>query len=171
MKYYVLVLVMFAIAVGVVVLFSSRQAGVEIKEVVTTDTIRHTDTITRPVPYPAHIIVHTPPAQIDTAAVIAAYFESRVYNDTLVNTPLLTVSVADTVRENALQGRKVSYTYAQTEATVTRTITTKNRIMLHADTRGALSLSWQRGKLIFTGGYDAVTGRPMAGIGIQIFEK
>ena len=46
---------------------------------------------------------------VDTAAILADYFKLRIYNDTIINTDELLVSLRDSVTLNRLWGREVKY--------------------------------------------------------------
>ncbi|SHE56809.1 hypothetical protein [Dysgonomonas macrotermitis] len=139
-------------------------------EIVRIDTIRKSDSVYVPIPYPIEIIPAIIPSEIDTQAVIADYYSKKVYrNDTVINTDKLIVSITDTVTENSLSGRSVYYTFEYPE--VTRYKIPKDRLSINADTRGIVNLAWQRNRFVFSAGYDIANKKPVVGFGINIFEK
>lgn len=77
----------------------------------TADTITLTDTcylqappILREIPVPV-------PAEVDTAAILAAHYTKRIYTDTLINQPALRIVVRDTLWQNRLLDRTAITTY------------------------------------------------------------
>lgn len=136
-------------------------------ETIRIDTIKITDSLERPVPYPVVVIRSIAPPDVDTAKVITDYFLKRVYKDTLINTDLLMVSVTDTVTENALLARKINYTYSYPQITKSA----KNRLYLNADSRGVISASGTHKNLMISAGYDPVNKLPVLGFGIKLFER
>lgn len=70
-----------------------------------TDTIRLTDTCYLPGPVVEREIPVPVPADVDTAAILAAHFTKRVYKDEVVSTPMVKITVVDTVFQNALLAR------------------------------------------------------------------
>lgn len=133
------------------------------------DTIVVVDTFTLPPPKPQIIIKREIPPAIDTMAILSAYFEKRIFNDTIINNENLIVEVKDTITENQIQSRKINYSLLYPE--ITRTLKPRNRLSIHADTRGSIYLQLQRDRYLFSGGYDIVNKTPMIGLGINIFEK
>jgi hypothetical protein len=150
-------------------LIDSRSTNKEIETVVTVDTIRTVGFVPLPVPYPVKVVEPSLPELIDTSAVIYSYYTKRIYNDTLINNDRLIVSVIDTVSENSLLGRSVFYNYWYPEVTKTRT--PSSRLFVGADSRGTVNVIFEKGKFLFTGGYDIANKTPVAGVGFKIFEK
>lgn len=69
------------------------------------DTVRLSDTCYLPGPVIEKEIQVPVPVDVDTAAILAAHFTRRVYQDEVVNTPMVKVTVVDTVYQNTLLGR------------------------------------------------------------------
>lgn len=69
------------------------------------DTVRLTDTFRLPAPVVRHEVKVPVPAEVDTAAILAAYYTQRIYVDTVVCTKYVQVSLRDTVYQNRLLGR------------------------------------------------------------------
>lgn len=61
------------------------------------------------------------PAEVDTAAILASHFMTRVYADTLRIADVATVHISDSVSENRLQSRSIDWVAAQLEPVVTVT--------------------------------------------------
>ncbi len=74
------------------------------------DTIYRTDTLWREAPPVIKEVPVPVPQDVDTAAILEAYFTKRIYNDTLVNDNLLSIAVEDTVFQNTLLNRRAVYT-------------------------------------------------------------
>lgn len=136
-------------------------------DIVRIDTLSITDTFYKPVPIPKEVIKQLPPAVIDTAMVIADYYARKIYNDTLINTDMLMVSVTDTVHENALLARKINYTYSYPQITKT----TKNRLYMGADSRGVTWVGWSHKNIVLSAGYDIFNNKPTLGFGVKLFER
>lgn len=73
------------------------------------DTLVVGDTVYLPGPVITKEIPVPVPADVDTAAILAAYHTQRIYSDSLVSTPEVQVMVVDTVYQNQLLGRRVSW--------------------------------------------------------------
>lgn len=73
------------------------------------DTVTVTDSFFLPGPEIVREVPVPVPADVDTAAILAAHYTKRIYSDSLVSTPSLKVTVVDTVYRNQLIGRKVAY--------------------------------------------------------------
>lgn len=78
-----------------------------------TDTIYSVDTLVLQAPAVIKEIPVPMPVDVDTAAILAAYHTQRVYNDPVISTPVLHVEIVDTVYQNLLMGRSVSYQIKQ----------------------------------------------------------
>lgn len=170
-NYAIYLLIGLAIGAFLWRLYDIRSESQPSDEIIRIDTIRKTDSIYVPVPYPSEIIKPVfIPEEIDTVAIIADYYSKIVYDkDTLINTSNLIVSVTDTISENRKTGRSVYYTLQYPEITRQRKI--KDRLNINADTRGVVNLSWQRNRFVFSGGYDVVNNKPVIGFGYNLFER
>lgn len=69
------------------------------------DTIRLSDTCYLPGPTIEKEIPVPVPVDVDTAAILAAHFTKRVYQDEVISTPMVKITVVDTVYQNTLLGR------------------------------------------------------------------
>ena len=69
------------------------------------DTIRMTDTCYLPGPTIEKEVPVPVPVDVDTAAILAAHFTKRVYQDEVISTPTVKITVVDTVYQNTLLGR------------------------------------------------------------------
>lgn len=69
------------------------------------DTIRLSDTCYLPGPTIEKVIPVPVPVDVDTAAILAAHFTKRVYQDEVISTPMVKITVVDTVYQNTLLGR------------------------------------------------------------------
>ena len=83
------------------------------------DTAYVHDTIYQSLPPMVREVVRTVPAEVDTAALLEAYYAVRTYADTLHLQDVATVYLSDTVTENALHGRLVSYDLARLQPRIT----------------------------------------------------
>lgn len=142
--------------------------------VVTADTtyIPFTDTVYIPTPKLVFIEAPQLPPVIDSAAVVASYYSTRVYRDTLINLPELQVSVTDSVRENSLIGRQVAYNYVM--PVITKTVTLppprwSGSVLV--DSRGSVSALLRNNRTIYVGGYDIPNRVPFVGVGFNIFSR
>jgi len=134
--------------------------------------IPFTDTVY--IPSPKLVFVQAPqlPPVIDSAAVVSAYYSTRVYRDTLINLPELKVSITDSVRENSIIGRVVDYNYVM--PVITKTVTLppprwSGSVLV--DSRGSVSALIQNRRTIYVGGYDIPNRVPFVGVGFNIFSK
>lgn len=69
------------------------------------DTIRLMDTCYLPGPTIEKEVPVPVPVDVDTAAILAAHFTKRVYQDEVISTPMVKITVVDTVYQNMLLGR------------------------------------------------------------------
>ena len=69
------------------------------------DTIRLMDTCYLPGPTIEKEVPVPVPVDVDTAAILAAHFTKRVYQDEVISTPMVKITVVDTVFQNMLLGR------------------------------------------------------------------
>lgn len=58
------------------------------------------------------------PAEVDTAAILAAFHTQRIYADTIRLRDAATVYISDTLEQNMISGRGVSYDLVQLEPTI-----------------------------------------------------
>lgn len=93
----------------------AAQPAVEVRM----DTVHVHDTIYASLPPMVREVVRTVPAEVDTAALLAAFYAVRTYADTLHLQDMATVYLQDTVTENALHGRLVSYDLARLQPRIT----------------------------------------------------
>jgi len=69
------------------------------------DTVRLLDTCYLPGPTIEKEIPVPIPVDVDTAAILAAHFTKRVYQDEVISTPMVKITVVDTIYQNSLLGR------------------------------------------------------------------
>lgn len=99
---------------------------------------------------------------VDTQAVINDYYSQKVYKDTIINLPQLTVSVTDTVTENRLLDRVINYTYKP--EIVTRAPKYQLAVSAMAGYRSLPAfLELQKEKVAVMVGYDFYNKSPMLG--------
>lgn len=118
-----------------------------------TDTL--VDVISEPV-----VVERTVPARVDTAAILADYFNERHYRDTIVERPYLRVELTDVVGQNRLLDRRVVVNYRQPAAG-------DNALTLGADLgRGLCSVvaGYRRKTWEFRAGYDFTNRTPVVGV-------
>lgn len=72
-------------------------------------TVIRVDTVYKDAPVIIKQIPVPVPINVDTAAILAAYYTQRIYDDTLINVPDIYVSLRDTVYQNRLLGRATVY--------------------------------------------------------------
>lgn len=111
----------------IILLLAMYHEGCETGESTTrSDTIVTYDTVDRLVPTkpkPYKVIQHdTIPADVDTQAILAAYYTATEWRDSIV-TDTLSIAITDTLSRNAIQGRSVKYTLRLPTKTITHTIT------------------------------------------------
>ncbi|MBR4533074.1 MAG: hypothetical protein IKO85_00800 [Bacteroidaceae bacterium] len=121
----ILNVVLGAIALVLVVLLAWREDGdllppaalpaVEVRM----DTVWVHDTLFLSQPGMVNEVVRMVPAEVDTAALLASFYAVRTYADTVHLQDVATVYLSDTVTENALHGRLVSYDLALMQPRIT----------------------------------------------------
>lgn len=123
------------------------------------DTVRLRDTIELSSPAVIKEIPVPVPAKVDTAAILSSYYTLRMYNDNVINTPYLKVSIVDTVFQNRLLGRTASYQFSfpQRNHAVTLGLMSGYR---HISLMGGYRYKrWE-----IQGGYDFYNKAPMVGV-------
>ena len=171
--YSVVSFILLSVVAGIVVsiLLSHKPA---VNGTIRTDTtfIPFHDTIYRDKPTLVYIQAPQLPVVIDTQAIIASYYSTHIYKDTLINLPELKVSITDSVRENSIIGRVVDYNYVM--PVITKTVTLPSPKWSGAvlvDSRGAASALLRYNRTLYTGGYDFVNKVPFVGVGFNLFSK
>ena len=148
------------------------------QEVVTTvettvrvDTLRHTDTITRPVPYKV-VELKTDTLRIDTAAIIADYFMQKSYSlkyeDTNAN-----VSSEVTISQNRIDTVIISYEVLnrETNTTITNTITNTVPPRWGISLNTALNYSIPNSKFGLDLGLTVEAGRHRVPVGFDVVNR
>lgn len=103
------------------------------------------------------------PMEADTQAILKDYFSSKIYNDTIINLPNLTVSLIDSVSQNQLRGRWIDYSYVP--ELVVREPAYQLSVSAMAGYRSLpLFLEFQNERWGLLAGYDFVNKSPMLGI-------
>lgn len=106
------------------------------------------------------VVERTVPARVDTAAILADYFNERHYRDTIVQRPYLRVELTDVVGQNRLLDRRVVVNYRQP-------VVRDNALTLGADLgRGlcAVVAGYRRRSWEFRAGYDFTNRTPVVGV-------
>ena len=127
--------------------------------------IHKTDTFTLPSPVSVKEVPVEVPADVDTAAILADYYTQRMYNDTIIQTEMLSVTLHDTVYNNMLLGRKVYYTLDI--PIIDRT----NEISLSADIgkrMQLISVGYQHKNITYKLGYDFYNRTPTVGVAFTL---
>lgn len=75
-----------------------------------TVTVLVRDTVTLPPATVVKTVVKAVPVDVDTAAILAAYYRETIYHDTIIEDRYVHAEITDTVSEGALLGRTVTYT-------------------------------------------------------------
>lgn len=68
------------------------------------------DTVTLPPATVVKTVYKAVPMDVDTAAILAAYYRETIYHDTIIEDRYVHAEITDTVSEGALLGRTVTYT-------------------------------------------------------------
>lgn len=124
------------------------------------------DTIPGKIPEP-EIIIKEVPAQIDTAAILAAFYAEKNYRDTIVNYPELQVSLTDVVSQNTLLDRKIFINYQRPEPNK------YNTISIGADFSYSslpMYLSYRHKRMTYKLGYDIFNKTPVFGFSFDIWQ-
>jgi hypothetical protein len=137
-KTIVTIIIVIALCFWVWDLKNNPQIITNTTTVTKTDTVYKKDTIVSIEYKPKYItIVDTAwkEKDVDTLAILQAYFDKNVYNDTLVNDSALFVEVTDTITQNEIYSRKFSiirnYPIINNHTVVTNTIE-KNELFMGA---------------------------------------
>lgn len=122
-------------------------------------TVEITDTLVDVIGTPM-VVERTVPARVDTAAILADYFNERHYRDTIVQRPYLRVELTDVVGQNRLLDRQVVVNYRQP-------VVRDNALTLGIDLgRGlcAVVAGYRRRSWEFRAGYDFTNRTPVVGV-------
>ena len=124
------------------------------------------------VPLPGETVKELVPVDIDTCAIVEAYFSRHVYRDTLrASAPgklggSAVAVISDTIAHNVIAGRSVSLTF-----TPNRLATTRSVDLLSTWGLGNTSLmaGYRYRRWSMYAGYNFSTRAPVAGVGYQLF--
>lgn len=124
------------------------------------------------VPLPGETVRELVPVDIDTSAIVDAYFSRHVYRDTLrASAPgklggSAVAVINDTIAHNVIAGRSVSLTF-----TPNRLATTRSVDLLSTWGLGNTSLmaGYRYRRWSMYAGYNFSTRAPVAGVGYQLF--
>lgn len=125
------------------------------------------------VPLPGETVRELVPVDIDTSAIVDAYFSRHVYRDTLrASAPgklggSAVAVINDTIAHNVIAGRSVSLTF-----TPNRLATTRSVDLLSTWGLGNTSLmaGYRYRRWSMYAGYNFSTRAPVAGVGYQLFK-
>ena len=129
------------------------------------DTLIVTDTMYLPGPVITKQIPVPVPADVDTAAILAAYHTQRIYNDSLLSTPDIKVVVVDTVYQNTLLARTA---YSQINLPVRNNSLSIGLTMVPQHT--FVSAVYRHKRWSFEGGWDFVNKEVMASAKFELFK-
>lgn len=138
------------------------------KTVIAHDTVLVSRTVSLPSPISIKEVLVSVPANVDTAAILAAYYTQRIYNDTLVNNEYLQFTLRDTVYNNRLLGRLVNYNFSYPVVKPPR-----YELYLTADmglNTQLLMIGYKLDRWHFRAGYDMYNKAPMAGVGFTLIK-
>ena len=170
-----ILLVCIIVALATYIFLSRNKTGQIDTKTVHIDTffVHKTDTIVFYKPTPVYISAPELPPVVDTAAVISDYYSKKIYSELLIDTENLKLSLSDTVSQNAIHGRSISYELMFPEITRTVTITKKPvfSLSLLLDCRSSASIVAGYKHFFIQGGYDLQLKEPFAGIGIKLYEQ
>lgn len=124
------------------------------------------------VPLPRETVKELVPMDVDTGAIIDAYFSRHVYRDTLrASAPgklggSAVAVIHDTIAHNVIAGRSVSLTF-----TPNRLATTRSVDLLSTWGLGNTSVlaGYRYGRWTMYAGYNFSSRAPTAGVGYRIF--
>lgn len=124
------------------------------------------------VPLPGKTVKELVPVDIDTGAIVEAYFSRHVYRDTLrASAPgklggSAVAVISDTIAHNVIAGRSVSLTF-----TPNRLATTRSVDLLSTWGLGNTSVlaGYRYGRWTLYAGYNFSSRAPTAGVGYRIF--
>ena len=124
------------------------------------------------VPLPGKTVKELVPVDIDTGAIVEAYFSRHVYRDTLrASAPgklggSAVAVISDTIAHNVIAGRSVSLTF-----TPNRLATTRSVDLLSTWGLGNTSVlaGYRYGRWTMYAGYNFSSRAPTAGVGYRIF--
>ena len=124
------------------------------------------------VPLPGETVKELVPMDVDTGAIIDAYFSRHVYRDTLrASAPgklggSAVAVISDTIAHNVIAGRTVSLTF-----TPNRLATARSVDLLSTWGLGNTSVmaGYRHGRWTMYAGYNFSSRAPTAGVGYRIF--
>ena len=138
-----------------------------------TDTVYRTEHVEVPRYYPVPELIVMPPfpAVIDTPAVIAAFYATKFYRDTLVNNEQITAVLEDSVTENSITDRRFTFDLRYPE--ITKTVTRKPVVQagIFVDTRASAGIQAGYKSVFLQAGYSLRDKEPFVGIGFKFFER
>lgn len=113
------------------------------------------------------IVKETPipvPVDVDTAAILAAHFTQRVYTDEVISTPMVKVTVVDTVYQNSLVGRMA---YSDIKIPVHSKSLSIGLTMAPQHT--FVCAGYRRNRWEFLGGYDFINNAALMTAKYELF--
>jgi hypothetical protein len=129
------------------------------------------DTLVTALPAEIKYIEKVVPEVVDTAAVVRDYYASRVYEDTRIINNNFSLSIRDTVSENSIFGRSITYDLRLPEITRTVTYKPKYTLSVLADTRLSPALLFGYRQMYIQTGYDFRRKEPFVGVGLKLWER
>lgn len=172
---FITLLICIIIALATYVFLSRNKAGGQDTETIVIDTvfIHKTDTIIFSKPEPVYVFAPVIPPAVDTASIINDYYSKKIYSEILINTENLKLSLSDTILQNTILGRNLSYELTFPEITKTVTITKKPvfSTSLLLDSRSSASLVFGYKHFFLQGGYNLQHKEPFVGFGVKLYER
>ncbi len=157
------------------IFFTRNEAGQPDKQTTDIDTvyIHKTDTLLFFKPEPVLVLSPAIPPVVDTAAIINDYYSKKIYSELLINSENLKLSISDTLFQNSILGRNLSYELTIPEITKTVTITKKPvfSVSLLLDSRSSASAIVGYKYFFLQGGYDLEQKQPFVGLGVKLYER
>lgn len=155
--------VILSLSVSVIIFMAGYRIGRRAVTPVAPDTIYVTDTAWLQPPAVVKEIPVPVPANVDTAAILASYHTKRIYQDDIVNTPYVRVTLTDTVYRNTIVGRS---------AISSLRIPVYNHGLSLGLTSGYrrldLMVGYRNKRWEFMGGYDFYNKSPLLGIRYEL---
>lgn len=172
---FVTLLICIIIALATYIFLSRNKVGGQDIQTIVIDTvfIHKTDTIIFFKPEPVYVFAPVIPPDVDTTAIINDYYSRKIYSEILIDTENLKLFLSDTVSQNAILGRNLSYELTFPEITKTITITKKPvfSTSLLFDSRSSASLVCGYKHFFIQGGYNLQHKEPFVGLGIKLYER
>jgi hypothetical protein len=111
------------------------------------------------------------PVNVDTAAILSGYFTQRIFEDKTQLGDRLSLTIRDTLFENKILGRTISYDLRFPEITKTFLKKPDYSLSILADSRLNASVLLGYRQMYVHAGYDFGRKAPFAGVGLKLWER